>query len=145
MIRRISKILLVLLYGSLLLTGLGQAAPTCTICSYDNPGYRVEASQFTPEKTIYLSVLLQDIAPGKHRLTIDWHDPTGQVQEQTMKSFSTDKASVYQQTFALRLNKLGRVTRMVTGLQYPDRFYGRWFCSFYLDGVKIHGYSFEVI
>jgi hypothetical protein len=121
-----------------------QLAGIATVRSYDNPNFIGPKTNFTVEQTIYLYVLLQQLVPGKHHLVIDWIDPAGKVQEQTQEDFAVGRAGIFQRMFAMRLNKSGRFTQMVTGISYPDRFYGKWTCGLFLDGVRIDEYQMKI-
>jgi len=140
----IRVVVLLFLCLPLLLSGEGWAEVCSSLRFYENRQYQGESRVFHPEQAVYTYVVLQGLRVGVHNLTIDWLDPTGEVQEQVHERFTVSKAGIYQRMFLFQLRRLGMFSRILAGTSYPAHFFGTWSCRLLLNGKRIKEYAFTI-
>ncbi len=94
---------------------------------------------------MYCHLYCGSLPEKNYSITIDWIDPFGAVQGQTVDQYAPSSPNgIYQKLFKVNLPKNGHVNRMLTGRKYSDDLYGSWKYYVYLNGKRVAEGAFTV-
>lgn len=113
---------------------------------YNEEGFTREHDKFSPYDTIYFVLDFSSMKPGQYVLTTDWQTPFGNIEHQSVYSFTLNQFTPSYRLFSwLHLWRNGPLRRTLTGDDFKKDFYGLWTVSAYLDGMLVAHRSFEIL
>lgn len=103
-------------------------------------------SLFSLYDTFYCVFDVAGLEIGSHTMRADWITPTGSLEHQSEYAFVHKKPVAQHRLYSwLKVWRNGPITRIMTGREYKNKFYGLWHVRIYIDGNLLARQEFEAL
>ena len=109
-----------------------------------DPASAESKDTFSGFDKIYALATISGLTPGTHEAVINWIDPTGNVNQNTVVPFTVQGQTSYTFYAWIRLLENGPLKSTLSGKDFDDEYIGKWELHLFVNGTLLQRKPFNI-
>ncbi len=99
---------------------------------------------FSGFEKIFALATVSGLSPGSHEAVINWIDPVGNVNQNTVVPFTVQAQTSYTFYAWIQLLENGPLKSTLSGKEFDDEYIGKWELHLFVDGTLLEKKQFTI-